>query len=200
MRLWIEESREGEASRFECRELASGGLSLLPGRAVADGRSPDALAALVPFAERGREAVALVLASSAGRLLLNGFPPLPVSVLEDRDEIQLEGRRLYLAAHAVPAPRRFEGGGGPVECGRCRRELVAGNPGRAGDEVVRCPVCGTPHHEGERAAPGAGPLHCWSYDPRCAGPCRRRREELAWSPEEEEEEGGDADRPDAPGG
>ena len=70
-------------------------------------------ARLVRFARHGVERVALLSTPPAARgcttpILLNGFPPLGVVTLEDRDEILVRGEALLFAAYAAEPVRVYE--------------------------------------------------------------------------------------------
>lgn len=89
-----------------------------------------------------------------GSAAVNGSPALPLTILDDRDEIALGGPAVYVGvdpAEAAPFPPD----GGAIECVRCRAPL------RPGDAAVQCPSCRAWHHEGPILA-------CWSYDRACA--------------------------------
>lgn len=140
---------------------------------VAEPPAAGALAALVAFSERGVRHAALVCAPDSG-VAVNGFAPLGVAVLEDRDEITVRGRILHFAAfeppRAVPVPHLD----GELRCARCKRPL------REGDAMVRCPLCRGAHHEGPLAGMAGAERRCFSYD-RCAS-CFRQLADLLWSP------------------
>lgn len=137
-----------------------------------------ARAVFVASTESGRPRAALVCPPGAG-LTVNGFAPLGVAVLEDRDEIGVEGQVVRFAAFRPPAPAPFPGLGGELPCPRCKRVLCAG------DMVSLCPLCRAAHHEGALATPAGAERRCFSYD-RCAS-CFRHVTELIWSPGEGEE-------------
>ena len=130
-------------------------------------------ARLVPFAQHGAPRAALVARAGTG-LMLNGLPPLAVSVLRHRDEIVLGGSRLVFSAFAATELAPFVADAPGTRCARCKAVLVAG------ELVLRCGACGAPHHE-------HGELLCASYDVRCGG-CDRRRDDVAWTPACDDEE------------
>ncbi len=117
-------------------------------------------AALVAVPVNGVATAILVLGDTDERVLVDGFPPLPISVLDDRAELSVQGALVAFRAHSATETTSFDGLA-PETCIRCERPLAAG------DLVRRCGRCGASHHEGERAD-GRGPLQCFSYDPACA--------------------------------
>jgi hypothetical protein len=156
----------------------------------ARGNGRELVARLVRFARHGVDRVALLTAPPAlwrgsASILLNGFPPLGVVTLEDRDEILVHGEALLFAANAAEPVRDYEpavdavAGGARALCARCHLEL------HPGDRVKACAGCGAPAHEGELAPEPAGRparLLCASYD-RCCGACGQGEDELVWHPE-----------------
>ena len=116
-------------------------------------------AALVTVPVSGVPIGVLVLGDTGERVLVNGFPPLPVCVLEDRDELSVGGAVLAFRTRCVTEITSFDGSVAET-CPRCQRRLAAGDLARA------CGRCGAVLHEGERPD-GRGPLLCFSYDPTC---------------------------------
>ena len=110
--------------------------------------------------------------------LLNGFPPLAATVLEERDELIVDGQVLYFGAHGLAVTERFVAEGAPALCPRCKAEIAAG------DEAARCPACRAVHHEGARAEKPEESRRCFSYFGEPCGACGRSVEDLLWSPEE----------------
>jgi hypothetical protein len=157
--------------RYERLELSPAGLSLLSMKRgqldVVEGARAKALATLLPL---GREAV--LLAGADARILVNGEPVLGVTVLEERDEVLLDGESLFFGAGNAAAPRAFAAEDGAQRCGRCHRVL------HPGDEVVECGRCSGLHHEGRPAAEEEA-LLCWSHAPVC-GVCQHDRS--GWTP------------------
>jgi hypothetical protein len=141
------------------------------------GQTRDALAWVIPFREGGRAQAALLVPALPTRLLVNGYRPFGLTVLGERDEILAYEETLYFTARRPAVLSRFGEGEPPVPCGRCGGRLGAG------DLVVRCPSCGSQHHEGVPAR-GDAPLRCWSFDAEC-GACRQPLDQMLWSPEEE---------------
>ena len=71
-------------------EIGPEGLSLCEGRdgELALGSEGPPIATLLPHRSRGALAV-LVLGREDGQVLVNGYPPLAVSVLRDRSELMI---------------------------------------------------------------------------------------------------------------
>lgn len=107
-----------------------------------------------------------------GRVSVNGAPALPLRVLQDRDEIQIDDQALCFSvdgpADVVPFPGPFSGASS-VRCGRCQGPMQTGEP------AVQCPRCQAWCHQ-------APDLSCWSYGPQCPG-CGRPTAGAAWRPE-----------------
>jgi hypothetical protein len=165
-------------------------------RMIAGGDVVEPLGSVVRFAEHGRERAALIVTPGAP-LAVNGFSPLPLRVLSDRDAIAVSSapdEAVVFTACAPAEPHPFVAGEHAERCARCRQEL------RAGDASVRCPACGVAYHQGplavarvgDGAVGGSAPAvggssargetrECWSYDERC-GACRRGRAQMAWTP------------------
>jgi hypothetical protein len=181
MHIW---HRQGLAceSEWEREEIYDAGLSLgctSEGRLeIAPGVSEDALAMIVPFEENRVWRAALLTRAGGGPCLLNGFPPLAASVLEERDELIVGGEVLYFGAHGLAETERFVAEDAPVRCPRCKAEI------QSGDEVARCPACRAAHHEGALAERPEEVRACFSYFGEPCAACRRTMEEFRWSPEE----------------
>jgi len=186
VQLWCEEAdgRWGRRAVAATVQIGSGD----DGRIVVGEWVPHPAVTIVPYAEYAK--VRAVLVSSAGtgaRVTVNGYPPLGLTLLEDRDEIVIRRERTgdfarfvfgeLEAAHVVrfaEAPAAC----GDDRCARCRKRL------QSGDAAVRCPVCGRWYHEGPLAS-GAR-RECFSYDPLCGG-CLTARAAMSWSPGGDEE-------------
>jgi hypothetical protein len=118
-------------------------------------------AQFIPLA-RGRQWA--LLARNGAKV--NGLPCLPLEILEDRDEVRIDGEHYCFSAQATaavvsfgPAPRR-------IRCARCLGRLAAG------DRIVLCPRCSAHHH-----------ASCWTYDARCQKcPCPTTH--TAWMPDD----------------
>jgi hypothetical protein len=143
---------------------------------------------IIPYQEHGRARAVLISGLGTGiSVTVNGYPPLGVTLLEDRDEIVIRGeagecRRRFVFTEREPARvvQFSEGMVSPGEgrCARCRRLL------QPGDAVVRCPACHRLAHEGLLVS--GERRECWSYDPACGG-CHTSRAAMSWSPEASEE-------------
>jgi hypothetical protein len=95
-----------------------------------------------------------------GAVIVNGFPALPVSVIEDRTELSIAGHLFVFRSGETTRVHAFDGAEG-TRCVLCKRPLFAG------DAVLCCRHCGSPHHEGPRADPSASALWCHRYDVSC---------------------------------
>ncbi len=102
-----------------------------------------------------------------GRVAVNGVPALPLRVLQDRDEIRVDGESMYFSIDG-PADVVPFSGASSVRCGRCQGEMQEGVP------AVQCPRCRSWHHQ-------TPVLPCWSYGPQCSG-CDRPTSGAAWQP------------------
>jgi hypothetical protein len=98
----------------------------------------------------------LLLGASTARV--NGRPlDTGIAVLHDRDELLVDGRRVYFSTQVLammePAPPSDR----PLVCPRCKQAIAPGTPS------VVCPGCKVRHHQ------DAGhELPCWTYAPTCA--------------------------------
>lgn len=142
---------------------------------------------VVTFVEHGKPCAVLVTDRDAA-VTLNGFSPLGLAMLEDRDEIRVFDARgmtagvLIFGARESVKPVVFTERSEPDCCARCRQQL------HGGDVVVRC-YCGSWYHNGvlaPRQGGGDGAAstrerYCWDYDPKCSS-CQRLRGEMVWSP------------------
>lgn len=87
---------------------------------------------------------------------VNGTPlATGIAVLCDRDELLIDGGRLYFSTEARPVVAPLPPHARPLCCPRCTVALAAGAA------AVACPRCGIWHHESEER-------RCWSYAPVCA--------------------------------
>lgn len=164
--------RSPGSDAFEAIELGAGGLSILAGDGapgVVEGAHRRALARIVPLERR-----AVLLVGTGARVVVNGDLVVPVRVLEERDELLVEGQPFFFAAAAAAAAHPWSGDASASRCGRCSRRLLPG------DVVVECASCGAPSHEGAPAGEGEA-LLCWSHADACAV-CGASRH--PWSPEE----------------
>ena len=162
MRLRFEEdaarAHNGDGVNNEFLEVEAGGLKL-----GASDRAAAGATTLVPFTERGRSAVVMLLGAAGSRgILVDGYPPLSLSVLDPGTELVVGDDRYVLEASvAPPQVVLFSATDRPVRCVRCRRRLAVG------DAVLACAHCGALRHEGPRADPIKPALECASYDPIC---------------------------------
>jgi hypothetical protein len=151
----------------------------------------DGIAIIVPHKEHGRaRAVLITRVGAENSLTVNGYPPLGLTLLEDRDEIVIRGESgadgsRFVFAEREPA-RVFQfseptARSEEIQCARCHKPL------HSGDAVVRCPACQRFFHEGLRAS--GERRACYSYDLRCGG-CQTSREAMSWSPADGEETDG----------
>jgi len=187
MHIWRrEESESAEsesaASGWEREEIPDAGLALGPGREgrleIAAGVADRAVAVVVPFQENRVWRAALLMRAGGGACLLNGYPTLAAAVLEERDELIVDGHVLYFGAHGRAVTESFPEGGDAALCPRCRGEIAAE------DEVMRCPACRAAHHEGALAEKPEEIRQCFSYFGEPCAVCGCSAEELHWSPEE----------------
>ncbi len=165
--------RLGPAGSFDPVELPSVGLSLLrrsDGLDLVEGAEAGALARVMPLARR-----AVLLGGKGARILVNGEVVLGVRVLEERDELLVDGEPLFFGAMRATSPRPFRAGDGAQRCGRCKRLL------HPEDAVIQCGNCFAFHHEG-KPAQEADELLCWSHADTC-GVCRS--DHSSWTPGEE---------------
>lgn len=158
-------------------------IDLQPDGTLVVGPRARALATFVSFSDHGPPAAALVTAPHA-RVTVNGFRPLGVSVLTDRDEIRLGSTRVLFSAYSPAREEPFPSDARETRCARCKVRL------QPGDTAARCPVCGAWHHQGPLAGDD-GERRCLSYDPQC-GIGRHDWKKALWTPEEEEKESDDA--------
>lgn len=178
--IWIQEAESDEwVARVLEREAVTG-IELRPLR-ITRPRESRAFAPLeVSCADRdGMRRWVLMVARQASALI-NGRPcPAGIRALRDRDELVVEGGRLYFSseemAAIVPFPgREDEGAGRGPCCARCKGPLAKGGP------AVRCPACGSWHHQDEAAQ-----RPCWTYVASCAvcSHATAFAPEFRWSPE-----------------
>jgi hypothetical protein len=97
-------------------------------------------------------------------------------ILHHKDEIQVDGRRLFYSAEMQPRVGIYEACAGAArKCAVCRMSIKDGDP------IVACPGCSRLYHQSE-AKP------CWTYRERCVF-CSHPTSltgEAAWQPEQEE--------------
>ena len=97
----------------------------------------------------------VLLARPMSAVRVNGRPVVAgIRVLRDRDEIATGGARTFFSMERLARVEPFPGGEGATFCARCRQKIEQGDP------AVRCPGCGTWHHQRED-------LGCWLYSATC---------------------------------
>ncbi len=99
----------------------------------------------------------VLMASPRSNVRINGTPvaPLGIRVLMDRDEICVNGTRLFFSTEKLARVEPFPGAHQPVSCPRCKQEIFKDTL------AVQCPQCGVWHHQTDD-------LPCWTYSERCA--------------------------------
>ena len=105
---------------------------------------------------------------------MNGYAPLPLSVLRRGDEIRIGGTSLFFTDEDPLQVVPFD----PSEvdpsvktCTRCHRALQSGEP------VVFCPVCGVPYMSQKDKDP-----NCWTFGP-CIVCKRDPKVPFVWCPD-----------------
>ncbi len=158
---------EGQPDRiWKQSEIGAGGLCLserVTGElAVGEGNSPP-IATLRPHQVLGSSVAVLLIGKSSVPVLVDGYPPLPVSLLSDRSELIVGRHVLHYSAFPQPRVSQFSETDPEDCCVTCTQPFVVG------DEILRCSSCQAPRHEGKRATPGEPPLLCASYSaPKCS--------------------------------
>jgi hypothetical protein len=116
-----------------------------------------------------------LIARLGADIRINGLRPLGgMRLLQDGDEIRIDGRSLFFGAESLPRVETFAAVDQPKYCPRCRQELAGGC------DAVRCPHCGIWHHQ-------SAELPCWSYAETCAlcsQPTDLDNASFSWSPED----------------
>lgn len=158
------------SGEWRVEPIEGGRVSLLARRQLAAssqderdpiGRAPAIVSVALPTAEAW-----VLIGARHSRVRVNGDSVATgIRVLRDRDEIQVDGRRLYFStetlARVVPfaddPPSRSSGEARAraVPCGRCRGPIAAAA------DAVKCPACGIWHHQ-------SAELPCWRYADTCA--------------------------------
>ncbi|MBW2715301.1 MAG: hypothetical protein JRD03_04460 [Deltaproteobacteria bacterium] len=165
LQYWAQQSEaQPDGTRMQC-EIGANGLCLserVDGElAVGEAASPPA-AMLRPHRVRGNTVAVLLLAKSSTPVLVDGYPPLPVSVLSDKSELVVGRNVLRVSAHQPPTVTEFRESDPEESCATCTR------PFAIGDEILRCSACQAPRHEGRLAASDEAPLFCGSYAVQCS--------------------------------
>jgi hypothetical protein len=121
---------------------------------------------LQPLAQRNCS----LLVRGHSHVRVNGIAPLPLRVLEDRDEICVAGEAFYFSIESAPEIVYFSVQDKEFYCARCKGKLEEGTLS------VKCPRCSAYHHESEG-------LCCWSYGDRCSANCAQPTAGYSWQPE-----------------
>jgi len=100
-----------------------------------------------------------------GNALVNGCSALPLQVLNDRDELRVEGKLYYFSTQSPTEVVAFAKGNDQIRCARCSVWL------EDEDAVIYCSACKGAHH-----------ADCYSYAPEC-GSCRASTRGISWTPE-----------------
>jgi len=140
---------------------------------AADDPATVCAASLLRSVENQTARAVLIVAPDAC-VTVNGYRPLGVVVLRDRDVLAVGSHTLHFGDRTPTEPEPFPGGDRELSCARCKQLL------NVGDLAIRCAACGSWHHvRPEKEQDDC----CWRHDLRC-GHCRRNRDELIWSPED----------------
>jgi hypothetical protein len=157
-----------EAGDWNATELNGEAFSLtiVPPKALTERPADDLLVSEVVLL---RTSVAgrvdwVLIAGTRARVSVNGILlSQGISVLNDRDEIRIEGPgKIFFStetlARVEPFPGRAEkaaGGEEKVFCPRCRQAIEPET------RAIRCPQCHIWHHQTDE-------LPCWTYSATCA--------------------------------
>lgn len=169
MRLWLETDGEWQCLPIEGR------LDFDEAGAPLDANDDSILcaASLLRSLENQTPRAILISAPDA-RVTVNGYRPLGLVVLRDRDVLTVGSQTFHFGERTPTDPEPFPGGGAELRCGRCKMILTAG------ELAIRCAACGSWHHVRPEMEENDC---CWRHDRRC-GQCRRNRDELTWMPED----------------
>lgn len=98
---------------------------------------------------------------------VNGRPCLPIEILDDRDEVRLDGEHFCLSTQSPADVVAFDAAPNAKKicCAKCLSHLAHG------DRIVRCPNCHSHHH-----------ASCWSCDSRCLK-CGLPTSGALWAPD-----------------
>jgi hypothetical protein len=125
---------------------------------------------------KGREQWLCVASPDAAMPRVNGDPVVGFRILAHRDVVEFggawKGQRIVFSAEKKARVETHLGNEKPL-CPRCKMAVGAG------EAVVRCPGCGTVHHQRDDR-------QCWTYGARCAVCAQPTALDagLMWSPEE----------------
>jgi hypothetical protein len=78
-----------------------------------------------------------------------------IAVLRDRDELWIDGARMFFSTETRATVVPFPGGPRPLRCPRCTKPIAAGT------SAVACPRCGVWHHQNDERG-------CWLYSAVCS--------------------------------
>ena len=137
---------------------------------------------LVSFQDGSRSQYILV-SQDGEKTQVNGEPLVGgLRVLRHRDELLVEGDRLYFSAQTTPVVEAYQhqGDAKPPRCPICRAEI------KDGDLVVRCPGCTRVYHQ-STGVEGQDDRPCWTYCRTCKF-CEHPTSltgEDAWQPDED---------------
>jgi hypothetical protein len=176
VRLWKRDGREEEWSTIEIPSSGVAFRRTVEQQLTLTGRTDDPpLAVVVPFEENGRQqAVVVTPAAALETILINGYRPLGVAFLRERDEIVVGSELLYFSTGGAVIRTPFPEDEAETRCSRCKCVL------QRGDLALGCP-CGSWFHDGALAESHEKPRYCATYEPACGG-CERRWDELDWRP------------------
>jgi hypothetical protein len=130
-------------------------------------------ASLLRLVENQTQRAVLITAPDS-LVRVNGYRPLGIVVLRDRDVVSIGSQTFHFAERTPTEPEPFPGGDRELCCARCKKVM------HPAELAIRCAACGSWHHvRPEKAEEDC----CWRHDLRC-GQCQRNRDELIWSPED----------------
>jgi len=117
----------------------------------------------------------VLLAGRASDVRINGADlVLGIRALRDKDEVSVDGHRLFFSTEQLACVTPFPGAEQPAFCPRCKQRL------ERADLAVKCPRCQAWHHQSEK-------FPCWTYDSTCAL-CQHQLTALdagySWTPED----------------
>jgi hypothetical protein len=117
---------------------------------------------------------ALLISAPDARVTVNGYRPLGIVVLRDRDMITIGSQSLLFAEKMPTNPEPLPARASDLCCARCKEVL------RVGELAIRCAACGAWHH----SRPESPQDDCFLYDDAKCGRCFRSRDEIHWAPED----------------
>lgn len=174
--FWFQDTQTGDWAPRRLDDGAAMAIARDPLHLVA----AEGFGANAPLEVRCPDRQWVLLAASQERVLVNGQPLVSgIRTLRDRDELVLDGGRMYFSTEDHPAVVPFAApGNDPARktlCARCKAPVAEGSP------AVRCPGCGAWHHQDEESE-----RPCWTYAATCAL-CSQPTpfaQEFQWSPAE----------------